>query len=521
MGNGEHFKTERFRNHASRTYGRMGLTTLRRTGLEDVLRKATERNLAILENSMGAAEFRKFRGKYGPEGVWREVKKRGLAGNGSKEILGMSLGNPSAYSDYPPNRRVIDCKAQLAAEDEAIVRESAGYTNSFGYPPLLERLKRMNFSNPRSAQNDPEKFKDVRVYVTAGGSYAAELAMGPAILAPEDTAVVHDWTYIIHLGAAYYRGAHIESYECRDDGRPDGESLRRILSGDHRADHQVQAVVFTPIGNPVGAAMTQADILEHMNIVGDAGLKAGRPILAIVDVAYEAFRRDGKPLDPIQIAMEHKVRAPIAVLDTSSKGYGTCGWRLGKLAVYWPDDFFPDHRADYFKAIENKLLPTLGVVGLPLQMAYNNFFEKLEADPALMEETVAFFNRRRELINANLVRVAEALSGLKGVYLAKYYDHAGRNGGIEPDTLSSFYLLFGFTRLSERYGSGFNQAVAFGEFALDTPGVPVVNCVPGQSFLPEKRWSQHPGLIRVTGLTNPEETETFVKSVEAYARDLG
>jgi hypothetical protein len=117
--------------------------------------------------------------------------------------------------------------------------------------------------------------------------------------------------------------------------------------------------------------------------------------------------------------------------------------------------------------------------------------------------------------------MAEALSGMKGVYLAKYYDHAGRNGGIEPGTLSSFYLLFGFTKLSERYGSGFNQAVAFGEFALDTPGVPLINCVPGQSFLPEKRWSRHPSLIRVTGLTNEEETTSFLRSVEAYAGHLG
>lgn len=516
---GNDFRTERFRNHASRTYGRMGLTTLRRTGLEEVLRKATERNLAVLERSMGAVEFRHFKCKASPEAAWREVKRRGLVGGESKEILGMSLGNPSGYESYPPNRRVITCMAECAA-DESVIRESSGYTHSFGYPPLLQKLQRMNFANPRSAYNDPQKFKDVRVYVTAGGSYAAELAMGPAILAPEDTAIVHDWTYIIHLGAAYFRGAHLESYECRNDGRPDSESLRRVLSEDRRADHQVQAVVFTPIGNPVGAAMSESDILEHMNIVGDASMKAGRPILVIVDPAYEAFRRDGKPLDPIEIAIDHKVRAAVAVLDTSSKGYGTCGWRLGKLAVYWPEDFFPEHRADYFKAIENKFLPTLGVVGLPLQMAYNNFFDSL-GDSAVMDETVAFFNRRRELINANLVKIAEALSEIPGVYLAKYYDHAGMNGGIEPDTLSSFYLLFGFTKLSERHGSGFNQVVEFGRFALETPGVPIINCVPGQSFLPQKRWAQHPALMRITGLTNEEETQAFLKAVEAYAKHLG
>ncbi len=522
MGNGEFFRTERFRTHAARTFGRMGQTTLRRTGLEKVLSEATRRNLSVLQNSMERTEFERFKAKAGPEGTWREVKRRGFANaEGAKEVLGMSLGNPSAYSDYPPNGRVIECLGELAIDVEAIIRESSGYTHSFGYPPLLEKLKRANFCNPKSVHNDSSKFRDVRVYVTAGGSYAAEAAMGPAILAPEDTAAVHDWTYIIHLGAAYYRGAHMESFECRDDGRPDAESLRKILSSDHRRDHVVQAVVLTPIGNPVGAAMSRADIVEHLHIIEDAGIREGRPIIAIVDIAYEPFRRDGKPLDPIEIAIDERMKLPLVVLDTTSKGYGMCGWRLGKLAVYWPEDHFPEHRADYLQALENKMLPTLGVVGVPLQMAYNNFLEKLETDAGLMDETIAFFENRRRLINENLVILAENLREIPGVYLAKYYDHAGKNGGIEPDTLSSFYLLFGFSRLSERYGSGFNQAVAFGEFALDTNGIAVVNCVPGQSFLPEKRWSRHPALIRITGLTSREETESFLRSVRAFSRHLG
>lgn len=522
MANGNSFKTERFRTYADRTFGRMGQTTLRRTGLEDVLRKATESNLAMLEGKMSAVEFRRFKETNGPEGVWGEVRRRGLDNGRTKGVVGMSLGNPSAYSDYPPNNRVIECAGELCfAEDKTMLRRSAGYTHSFGYPPLLEKLERTNFSDPRSILRDSRKFDDVKVYITAGGSYAAELAMGPAILAPEDTVLVHDWTYIIHLGAAYYRGAHLESYECRVDGRPDSDSLRRMLSADPRPDRKIQAVVFTPIGNPVGAAMTRQDIVEHLKTIADAGAREGRPIIAMVDVAYEAFRRDGKPLDPIEIAKTEGIDLPVAVFDTSSKGYGTCGWRLGKLAIYWPEDLFLDYRHDYFKSLENRMLPTLGVVGVPLQMAYNRFFEWLLEDHGLMEETVEFFRKRREMVNANLVRIAEALRQIPGVYLASYYDHGGKNGGIDPSALSAFYVLFGFTRLSTRHGSDFNQALAFGEFALDTPGVPVINCVPGQSFLPEKRWARHPALIRVTGLTNEGETQAFLDAVKAYAKHLG
>ena len=138
-----------------------------------------------------------------------------------------------------------------------------------------------------------------------------------------------------------------------------------------------------------------------------------------------------------------------------------------------------------------------------------------------MKETLEFFRTRREMVNRNLVYIAEELREIPGVYLARYYDHGGKNGGIDPKTLSSFYLLSGFTKLLERYGSSHNQTLDFAEFAYNTPGVPIIKCIPGQSFLPEKRLAKHPALIRITGLTNKEETESYINAVRAYADYLG
>jgi aspartate/methionine/tyrosine aminotransferase len=432
----------------------------------------------------------------------------------------MSLGNPSAYSGYPPNQVLYQCLADIATNPDKI-RASSSYTTSFGYPPLLQKMKGANFCDPGSVFHDASKFKDVKVYITTGSTQAVEAAMSPTLLSATDTLLVHDWTYIIHLASAYMRSAHVDSYECREDGRPDAESLRRMLIDRQTKDRTVQTLVFTPIGNPVGAAMTGAEIVEHMKLVQEAMEKEGRPILTMVDIAYEPFRRDGKPLDPIEIAIDQGIWAPIAVLDTTSKGYGTCGWRMGKLGIYWPQEVFPDARSDYFTSLENRALPTLGVVGVPMQMAYDMFFERLAKEPKLMESTREYFRARRQLINDNLLYMASELNRIPGVYLSKYYDHGGKNGGIEPDTLSSFYLLFGFSRLSERFGSGFNQVVAFGEYSLETPGVPIINCVPGQSFLPNKRVSEHPALIRVTGLTSREETDVFLEAVRSFAKHLG
>jgi len=523
MGRTDSLRTMRYQDHADRSYGRMGYTTLRRTGLEAVLNEANGRNLDALSKFMPEAEFRRVKDRYGPEGIWNEVKARNLASfAGATKIIPMSLGDPSAYENYLSNVHVPERMAELVFAGATSLRETARYTGSFGFPPLREKLRSVTFADPRSIRKDPSRFSEVEVYVTAGASDATEFAMGPLLLTPADTLLVHDWTYIIHLGAAYFRGAHVDSYNVRADGRPDAASLSEALrSSRSRGDREIQAVVFTPIGNPVGAAMTREDIAEHLRIISDEGKRQNRPIMAIVDIAYEPFRRDGAPLDPIEIAMGEGIPGPMIVLDTASKGYGLCGWRIGKLAVHWPKGHFPDHRHDYLKALENRMLPKLGVVSVPAQMAFDNFFDMLRESPELLEQTIGFFETRRAMVNGNLVHIAESLREMPGVYLAKYYDHGGTNGGLDPTTLSSFYLLFGFSRLLQREGSGFNQVVAFGEHCLRTEGLPVVNCVPGSSFLPFKRWPNHPALIRVTGLTSAEDTEAFIGAVRSYAAALG
>jgi len=523
MANGSVFRSERYRKHAKK-YELMGETTLRKTGLEGVLRDANMKNLELIEGRMSAREFREFKEDHTtPEAIWGKVREFGLENEkDAKGVVGMSLGDPSKYPDFLPSMRPLECWGAILNSGEKSRREMAGYTSSLGYPPLLRKLKRFSFSDPQSIHNDPDMFDDVKVCVTAGGSGASILAMGIAILEPDrDKVVVPDWTYIIHLGAAHKFRAKLVSYECSINGRPDSESLRTVLhvkAGDD--DHGIQAVVFTPIGNPVGAAMSREDIVEHLHIIGDASAKLGRPIFAMIDVAYEAFRGDGIPLDPIRIAKEEKTRTPVIVMDTVSKAYGLCGWRMGKLAVYWPGDVFPDAREDFFLALENDILPTLGGVSVPEQMAFNRFLNELATDPAVMEETQAFFGARRVRINENLVHMAKVLNEMEGVYLSTYYDHGGAFGGIDPKTLSSFYLMFGFDEWARRTGGDHNQAVDFARFALKHPKIPIINCVPGKSFLPKERWSHHSGLIRVTGLTDAEDTAAFLEAVEVYAGHL-
>ncbi len=516
------FKTRLYRENAVRTYGRKGRTTLRRTGLEDVMKAATSRNLTVLEDKggMGAREFEKFKKEAGPHEVWAKLVELELDKQpGAKRIINMSLGDPSGYSGYPPNADLWKCMGEIC-QDEARVRTASRYTGSFGYPPLLRKMQRATFSDPRSILSDPEKFEGVKVYLTTGSSFGSNLAMGPLLLTPVDAMCAPDWTYIIHYASAFGHNAHVESYRCRDDGRPDANKLEEVLSARLR-DRNIRVVVFTPIGNPNGATMSRADIVEHFRKVEKTIVPGEPPTVMMVDSAYEAFRRDGKPQDPIEIAIDEGIKAPVIVLDSASKGYGLCGLRLGKTAVYWPEDVAPEYRHDFFLALENDILPYLGVVSVPVQVAMDMFLERLSTDPALMARTVEFFNRRRQQINDNTLLIASALRDIEGVYVSPYYTHRDRLDHIDPDTISSFYVMGGFTRLSTSYGSELNQVVEFGKWALETEGASIIAGVPSQAFLAEKDISRHPGMMRVTGLTGSEDTAEFLRNVEAYGKRLG
>jgi len=259
-------------------------------------------------------------------------------------------------------------------------------------------------------------------------------------------------------------------------------------------------------------------IAESMRIVKQHADETRQPTIMIYDTAYEAFRPDGKPLDPIEIAKDEKIELPVFVLETASKGHGLCGLRIGALRISWPSAHFSPLREDYLKSLDSMVQPRLGLVSTSHQRGLLNYFQTVEMDAEVMAKDREFLEERRKKCNENLLHIANELRKIDGVYLARYYDHSGERDDIDPNTLSSFYIAFGFHELT-KYGARFNQVHWFGEFCVDN-GLPLVTCVPGTAFLPEKRWSDHPALIRITALTDKEDTAAFLKSVAAAAEHL-
>lgn len=516
----ERFRTPEYRKHASSTFGRMSQTTLRVTGLEPVLERANAANKAVLKSLIGKmVTYEDIIKQCGnnPEAIWREVKKAGgEKKNGAVPIIGMSLGNPNAYEYFPPNHTLMESIRESMAEGND--RKSCSYTASYGLPELCSYLRGVNLSDPSSVNKDPHKFSDVRTLVTAGGSQAAHYALGPLLLRSEDTVAVHDWIYIIHLGAAYYRDANLRNFDLSNNGIPDPDSLGKMLHECGQNGAMIKCVVSTTIGNPIGSATPREAIVESMRVVRQQAEKDSRPIVMMFDTAYEAFRPDGKPLDPIEIAKDEGIELPVFVLETASKGHGLCGMRFGALRISWPSPYFARLREDYMSSLDFMVQPSLGLVATPIQRGVLNYFQKVEMDAETMAGDMKFLEERRKKCNANLLNIANRLREIEGVYLARYYDHSGERSEIDPNTLSSFYIAFGFHGLT-KFGARFNQAEWLARFGLES-GLSVITSVPGVSFLPEERWSDHPALIRVTALTNEQDTESFLNTVSAAAEHL-
>ncbi len=514
------FKTAEFRADASNTFAKMAGTTLRLTGQEHTIREANARNRAVIRELVkDRVKFADIMDECGdsPEAIWGAVKEAGGEKHSKAvRIIGMGLGDPNAYPGFPPNETVLECiRESMRVENN---RSSCRYLPSYGLSPLLTYLQRVNLSDPSSVHKDPAKFSEVKVLMTAGGSEGVHYAMGSLLHRPEHTVVVHDWIYIIHLGTAYYRNATVKNYELRNDGVPDPQSLDELLHECAQNGAMVKCVVATTIGNPIGSATPREIIAEQMKVIKRRSDSSGRPIIAFFDTAYEAFRPDGKPLDPIEIAMDEGIETPVGVLETSSKGYGLCGMRLGCLRLWWPPSYYSELKHDYYQCLGFDVQPKLGHVATLIQRGLLNYFRKIERDAEVLEHDMQYFAEKRQRCSRNLLHIAEQLRGIKGVYLAKYYDHSKELDSIDPNTLASFYIAFGFDGLTNE-GARHNQAAWLAQFCFDN-GLPLPTCVPGSSFLPDERLSDHPALIRITGLTDADDTEAFLTSVRAAADHL-
>ena len=201
------------------------------------------------------------------------------------------------------------------AAKEALDAKNTRYTSNYGIPPLrraiAEKLKRTN-----GLDYDPE----TEIMVTVGGEEAVAAAV-LSLVDVGDEVLVSDpgyspYTSIIRIANAVPIAVPLQE---ENNFHYDLEELEKKIT-----DKTKLFILCTP-GNPTGTMMDR----EHLERL--AALCEAYDLLVISDEAYEQVVYDNH--QHISFASLPGMRERTVTIQSFSKSYSMCGWRIGYIAA--------------------------------------------------------------------------------------------------------------------------------------------------------------------------------------------
>ena len=214
-------------------------------------------------------------------------------------------------------------------------------SDSYGYPPLLDRLARYNQVPPHC------------VVAAAGTSMANHLALA-ATLDPGDEILIEQPTYEVIESVARYLGATVRYFPRRFENqfRVDPEEVRKLITS------RTRLIAITNLHNPSGAHVNE----DTLRAVGDIAKERGARVL--VDEVYLEMLYEQRPLSAFHLGHHFLVTSSL----TKAFGLGglRCGWVLvsPELAqrMWRINDLYgalPAHAADLLSVIALDQLDTV------------------------------------------------------------------------------------------------------------------------------------------------------------------
>ncbi len=209
---------------------------------------------------------------------------------------------------------------------------------------------------------------------------------------------------------------------------------------------RTRAVIINSPSNPTGAAYSEAELACLAKVL------EGRDILAVSDDIYESILYDGRKFVNMANISESMKKKTI-ILNGVSKAYSMTGWRIGYVAG---DETI-------VKAIETLQSQS---TSNPTSISQWAALEALAGDQGVINEMMAAFSRRREVIS-------DGLNAINGISCSR------PDGAFYAfPRVSDIYRLPGWKAVSERY-SGKSNSSMLCSYLLDEVRVAVV---PGIEF---------------------------------------
>ena len=364
-----------------------------------------------------------------------------LAGEGRK-IVHFEIGQPDF--DTPAN---IKEAAKKALDDRL-----TSYSSNFGIPQLRKAI-----AAKLSRQNDLTVNADTDIMVTVGGEEAVAASVFALLDADDEVLIAQPcyFPYVSLVRLACAKPVMVPLVE-EDGYNYDFDALEKAVTS------KTRMLILNSPGNPTGSLMDR----EHLTTL--AAFCEKHDLLVVADEAYEQVLYDGNR--HITFASLPGMWERTVTVQSFSKAYSMCGWRIGYIAA------------------TRELLRVIVRAHMNIVMSANTFsqygaLEALTGPQDSLRAMLAQFNKRR-------IALYDALTGI-GIPCSK------------PQ--AAFYL---FPNISQ-FGM---DSFAFAEHLLEHYGVATV---PGVEF-----GQLGEGHIRISYATSFEDCMAGADAIRRMAEAL-
>ena len=290
----------------------------------------------------------------------RELKAEG------KDIISLSLGEPDFFTP-----QFIKDAAIVAMEKNFTM-----YTPVEGYDDLRESIS-LKFKR----DNGLNYAKDQIVVSTGAKQSIANAVL--SLINPGDEVIVPApyWVSYLEIVKVAEGKSVVINAGIEDDFKVSAEKLEAVITP------KTKLIIFSTPCNPTGSVYSKDELQAWAKV-----LQKYPHVMVIADEIYEHINFTG---EHASLAQFPEVYNQVITVNGVSKAWAMTGWRLGYIGA-------PKEIASACNKIQGQF--TSGTCSITQKAA----IAAMEADPIVLKDMIAAFNKRRDL-------VISALNSIKGV----------------------------------------------------------------------------------------------------------
>ena len=220
-----------------------------------------------------------------------------------KNVISMGIGEPDLDTPAPI----------IAACNEALKKGYTHYTPNAGLPMLREAVSK--YGLPVPGMYSPNE-----VMITIGAMNALSLLM-LILLEPGDHVMIQDPQWLNYAAQIEYCGGVAVKLPTDPE---DGFALKAQTIRDHYVSGKTKILLINSPNNPTGHVMTRENLAEIAEVAKELNL------LVLSDEVYNTLVYEDA--EAVSISTFPGMKERTVVINSFSKSYAMCGWRVGYAA---------------------------------------------------------------------------------------------------------------------------------------------------------------------------------------------